>query len=172
MTANPLPAQESPSSSFAPRRTKHMHMQRQAARVGEPQCEASLGGTAFQASPLSPPSPTAGASASASADDLDVSAGGAASAWHVNRHSRGRTNVRARLVATTGVPDSDGGLLGRQQAMKVRTATRTTHRHAIERARGGALRTRLPPCRPRRCSRLAVASHAECRRRDAWPRRP
>ena len=34
-------------------------------------------------------------------------------------HSRGRTNERARLVSSTGVPGSDGGLLGRQMAMRM-----------------------------------------------------
>ena len=37
---------------------------------------------------------------------------------HMNRHSRGRTRVRGALVSSTGVPNGNGGLLGRQMASK------------------------------------------------------
>ena len=112
-SANPLPAQPMPSSSFAEPKVgpdggssaaaKPGHLQRPAsAGLTASGSEASLGGISVDGSLLS------------GAAGLDQTV----PAWHVCRHSRGRTNVRARLVSSTGVPEGGGGLLGRQLAIK------------------------------------------------------
>lgn len=81
------------------------------------------------------------------------------SLFHTNRHSRGRTNIRGRLVATTGVPDGHGGLLARQLAMRNASVEMPgpAHEYAVPPGVGRTRplpRTGLPRTKPFRSAHL------------------
>lgn len=81
------------------------------------------------------------------------------SLFHTNRHSRGRTNIRGRLVATTGVQDGHGGLLARQLAMRNASVEMPgpAHEYAVPPGVGRTRplpRTGLPRTKPFRSAHL------------------
>ena len=124
-SANPLPSQPAPSSSFSDpdgatpgaypamiRQSQSAHNRWAATGTGN---QRSCGG----ARPSSSPNPFGGGVVGAM--ETQRSAGVAVASPdqpHLNRHSRGRTRARGVLVATTGVPGSKGGLLGRSMQAK------------------------------------------------------
>ena len=101
-----------------------------------------------------------GAAMGAEAPSVSVNAKGAeVSLFHTNRHSRGRTNIRGRLVATTGVQDGHGGLLARQLAMRNASVEMPgpAHEYAVPPGVGRTRplpRTGLPRTKPFRSAHL------------------
>lgn len=97
-----------------------------------------------------------------SAKSAQVPSGGlfhSGNLFHTNRHSRGRTNIRGRLVATTGVQDGHGGLLARQLAMRNASVEMPgpAHEYAVPPGVGRTRplpRTGLPRTKPFRSAHL------------------